>query len=380
MKTGVKASVLTCVVMCWAVPAALAQSGPAGYWKGDDGAAPTTAPDSSGNGNNGTYQSGATTSTSVPTVTFPNPRSFSFTTAGAVVNAPTFSWPTGGPVTIAYWNNVTTAQVRNSSAFNVGNTDNPNRFHAHSPWSDSILYWDYGDLGANGRISTNYAAYLNKWTHVALVSEGVGGAFKAIYLDGVLATSQASSDGPKIALTGVNIGRWPGTNLDHAGLIDDFRSLNPMAKIAAQAGVAAGQTEPGAPTGLLAAAGANYGEIQLNWTALAGATSYILRRGTTPGGPYPTAIPVTGTSYLDTGLANNTPYYYVLAAVNTLGTGPNSAVASAITLALPPRTQKVGNENDPCGCGSIPGSPDWTLPALALMIATAVVLARSRTG
>lgn len=377
MKTGVKASVLTYILTCGVGSAALAQTGPAGYWKGDDGAAPTTAADSSGNGNNGTYQSGATTSTSVPTLTFANPSSFSFTTAGAVVNAPGFSWPTGGPVTVAFWNNVTTAQVRNSSAFNVGDMNTPNRFHAHAPWSDSNLYWDYGDLGTNGRISTNYTAYLNKWTHVALVSAGVGGNFRAIYLDGVLVTSQASSDGPQVALTGVSIGRWSAAG-DHQGLIDDFRIYSRVLTAAEINALFMGETEPGAPTGLTAAPGAGFGEIQLNWTALAGATSYVLKRGTMSGGPYSTSIPVTGTSYLDTGLANSTTYYYVLAAVNTLGTGPDSSQAGATTLSLPPRTQRVGNENDPCGCGSIPGAPNAALPVLALAIAAALVLARPR--
>jgi hypothetical protein len=376
MKTGVNASILTCIVTFCAVPAAMAQTGPAGYWKGDDGTVPTNAVDSSGNGNNGTYQSGATTSPSVPTLTFPNASSFSFTTTGAIVSAPGFSWPTGGPVTVAYWNNVTTAQVRNSSAFNVGNTDQPNRFHAHSPWSDSVLYWDYGDIGTTGRISASYATYLNKWTHVALVSEGVGGAFRAIYFDGVLAASMTSSDGPKVPLTGVGIGRWPGPNLDHAGLIDDFRIYNRVLSAAQIQALAMGQTEPSAPTGLTAATGAAYGEIQLNWSATPSATSYILRRGTAPGGPYTTSIPVSGTSYLDTGLGNNTVYYYVVAAVATLGTGPNSAEASGITRALPPRTQKIGNENDPCGCGSIPPVPDLKFLILALTAAGAVLLRR----
>lgn len=380
MKTGVGKSILTVVLLLCGVRAALAQTGPVGYWKGDDGAAPTNAADSSGFNHPGLYQSGATTSVSAPVLTFANASSMSFTTAGAVVNASTFPWATGGPVTVAYWNNVTTAQVRNSSAFNVGNMDTPNRFHAHSPWSDSNIYWDYGDLGTTGRISTSYAAYLNKWTHVALVSEGVGGAFKAIYLDGVLAVSATSSDGPKVALTGANIGRWPGTNLDHQGLIDDFRIYDRVLTAGQIAALAAGQTEPVAPTGLTAAPTANYGEIQLNWNSVPGATGYILRRGTASGGPYGTSIPVSGTSYLNTGLGNNTNYFYVVAAVNGLGTSPDSAQAAATTIALPPRTQKVGNDSGRCGCAAIAPPSGWTLSLLALILAATVVLRRSSAG
>jgi hypothetical protein len=368
----------TVAIVLGAATSARAQAGPVGYWKGDDGGPPPTgniAADSSGFGSNGTYQSGATTSASVPTLQFTNATSMSFTVAGATVSAPTFSWPTGGPVTVAFWNNVTTAQVRNSSAFTVGNMDTPNRFHVHAPWSDSNIYWDYGDLGGTGRISTNYTAYLNKWTHVALVSTGNGGNFKAIYLDGVLIVSAASSDGPDVAMTGVNIGRWPANGLDHQGLIDDFRIYDRVLSAAQIAQLAAGLSEPPAPAGLTAVPGA-MGQILLAWTAAQFATSYTLLRGTTPGGPYPTVIPVAGTAYTDTGLANGTTYYYVVSGIGSVGVGPNSAEASATTLTPPPpppRTAKGGNDTGRCGCGSVPpggiGAWGWTLLALSTALA-----------
>jgi hypothetical protein len=354
-----------------AASTAAAQSGPVGYWKGDDGAGPTNALDSSGFGNNGTYQSGATTSTSVPTLQFPNTHSMQFTTAGAIVDAPGFSWPTGGPVTVAYWNNVTTAQVRNSSAFNVGNTDQPNRFHAHSPWSDSNLYWDYGDIGTTGRISASYTTSLNKWTHVALVSAGIGGNFKAIYLDGVQVATAATSDGPDVPLTGIGIGRWPGPNLDHAGMIDDFRIYDRVLTQAQITALAGGFTEPAAPTGLMATPG--LGQIMLTWNASAGATSYNLKYATSTGGPY-TTVPVAGTSYNHTGLPDTTTYYYVVSAIGTLGEGPNSPEISATTLTPPPPPPRTGtNRRSDCGCASIPvpGLWPWSLLALALALGLA---------
>jgi hypothetical protein len=88
--------------------------------------------------------------------------------------------------------------------------------------------WDYGDIGGNGRISTSYAGKIGKWTHVALVSGGAGGNFKAIYLDGVLAASADVSDGPSHTITGLDIGRSPeslGGDF-HLGRIDDFRIYN----------------------------------------------------------------------------------------------------------------------------------------------------------
>ena len=116
-------------------------SGMKGYWRGDDGAAPTIATDSTANGYNGTYQNGATTSATVPTLQFANPTSMTFAGGNQYVDIPGFSFNGNGPITVAYWNYVATADVRNSSAFTIGNQDQPNRCHAHSPWGDKILYW-----------------------------------------------------------------------------------------------------------------------------------------------------------------------------------------------------------------------------------------------
>ncbi|WP_227793620.1 glycoside hydrolase family 6 protein [Paenibacillus guangzhouensis] len=82
-------------------------------------------------------------------------------------------------------------------------------------------------------------------------------------------------------------------------------------------------TVPAPPTGLTATAG-NV-QAALSWTASNNATSYNVKRSTTSSGPYTTvAVGVTGTSYMDTGLTNDTTYYYVVSAVNSAGESPNS--------------------------------------------------------
>jgi fibronectin type 3 domain-containing protein len=91
------------------------------------------------------------------------------------------------------------------------------------------------------------------------------------------------------------------------------------------------QAAPAAPTGLTATA-ASSSQIDLSWTASAGATSYNVKRATVSGGPYTTiATGVTGTSYSNTGLSAGTTYYYVVSAVNAGGESANSAEASAAT-------------------------------------------------
>jgi fibronectin type 3 domain-containing protein len=95
---------------------------------------------------------------------------------------------------------------------------------------------------------------------------------------------------------------------------------------------------PSAPTGVAATAGNT--QIGLRWTAVAGATSYNVYRGTTPGGEgaSPVATGITTPSFTDTGLTDGTTYYYRVTAVNLGGeSGPSaevSATAQFLILAI----------------------------------------------
>lgn len=90
---------------------------------------------------------------------------------------------------------------------------------------------------------------------------------------------------------------------------------------------------PVAPTNLVAS-GSNE-KVILNWTQSPTAVTYDVERGTAPGGPYTIiAEYVTGSTYTDYSVANNQPYYYVLAAVNSVGTGSYSNEAAALPSAV----------------------------------------------
>lgn len=86
---------------------------------------------------------------------------------------------------------------------------------------------------------------------------------------------------------------------------------------------------PSAPVGLTAAAG--NGQVTLAWTASPGATSYDVYAGNIPGGERatPIATGVTATTYIATGLANGTPYYYKVTALSNDGASGFSNEASA---------------------------------------------------
>jgi trimeric autotransporter adhesin len=90
-------------------------------------------------------------------------------------------------------------------------------------------------------------------------------------------------------------------------------------------------TPPAAPAGLTATA-AGQTQINLSWGAVAGATSYNVYRSTTSGGPYTLAGSSATTSFSNTGLTCNTPYFYVVRAVTGCESA-NSAQATATTSA-----------------------------------------------
>jgi uncharacterized protein YjdB/fibronectin type 3 domain-containing protein len=111
-----------------------------------------------------------------------------------------------------------------------------------------------------------------------------------------------------------------------------------------------GSTTPSAPTDL-AATGGN-AQVTLNWTAVSGATSYTVYRGTSSGSETIVASGITETTYTNTGLVNGTQYFYRVSAEVTSGdaiaTSAYSNEASATTIEVVPSaptnlTAKPGN-------------------------------------
>ena len=87
---------------------------------------------------------------------------------------------------------------------------------------------------------------------------------------------------------------------------------------------------PEVPVNLLIDAGDS--EIALEWdnNRQFAFSNFILRRATTPSGPYSNIASLTESSFLDTGLTNGITYYYVVAAENSIAeTSANSSEVSA---------------------------------------------------
>jgi hypothetical protein len=109
---------------------------------------------------------------------------------------------------------------------------------------------------------------------------------------------------------------------------------------------------PAAPT-LSISAGPNYTPVvSLGWTAVPNATSYNILRGSQSGTEtqYATVNAPT-TSYADAGVAFQQTYFYVVQAAVGAQVSARSNEVSGTPQPLPPRTEKKGSEDEPCGCG-----------------------------
>jgi TatA/E family protein of Tat protein translocase len=81
-----------------------------------------------------------------------------------------------------------------------------------------------------------------------------------------------------------------------------------------------------APGGLTAKPGR--GQVSINWTPTAGASTYNVKRSGTSGGPYALIASTAATSYSDDGLVAGT-YYYVVTAIGSSGESANSIEVSS---------------------------------------------------
>jgi alpha-tubulin suppressor-like RCC1 family protein len=150
---------------------------------------------------------------------------------------------------------------------------------------------------------------------------------------------------------------------------------------------------PGIPASLIAAAGNKQATIR--WSSPSNGVTFTVKRSLTSGGPYfPISVPgqfLTPTSYVDSGLANGTTYYYVVAASNQFGLSSDSAevqatpgfrplsvasgeAASHCLAILPDRTAWAWGDNrgGQLGNGRSSGQSDTPVEVVTLREVTAV--------
>ncbi len=132
----------------------------------------------------------------------------------------------GRATTVEYWALVATEDVGNRSSFSIGEADDAERrFQAHAPWRDNKLFFDHGDYRNGGRLETAYDNALDRWTHVALTSNGINDMH--LYLDGREVARSSFGSTPGLLRT-MAIGANPFGGFRFKGRMSDVRVWNVM--------------------------------------------------------------------------------------------------------------------------------------------------------
>jgi subtilisin family serine protease/fibronectin type 3 domain-containing protein len=125
---------------------------------------------------------------------------------------------------------------------------------------------------------------------------------------------------------------WLGANTTYWYKVSAVDSTGEGSQAATISGKTLAASTIAAPTGLTAT-GVSKGQINLNWTAVTGATKYIIYRATSQTGTYSYVGTSTTNAYSNAWLGANTTYWYKVSSVNTTGEGAPSVVVSGKTLA-----------------------------------------------
>ncbi len=300
-----------------AIPSTVA-GGLIGYWKFDEGSG-TTATDSSGNNNSGAL---VNTPAWVPGKVGPSALQFNAANLQFVSVSDSASLdPTNG-LTITAWINAANWSG-NRRVLQKGNSDNQYRLLAEG----GVFKFD---LTGVGTLTTTLPS-VSTWIHVAGTWNGTT---MVIYYNGVSKASLVASGTNGTTTDSLAIGakNGSGTAGDYfQGSLDDVRVYNRGLSASEIAVVMAPPL--GVPTGLTATPG--NAQVSLTWAAASGATSYNVKGSTNNGGPYTILASPTSTVYTNTGLVNDTTYYYVVSALNASGESANSAQASATPFGPP---------------------------------------------
>jgi Concanavalin A-like lectin/glucanases superfamily len=178
-------------------------------------------------------------------------------------------------------------------------------------------------------ITAPTALPIGVWTHVAVSLSGTVGTY---YINGVAVASN-----PSLTLRPVDLGitnrNYIGksqfvSDPGYKGAMDDFQIHN---RALTPARVASLAMPPSAPVGVTAIAGE--GKITLNWNPVTGVDGYFVKRSTFIGGPYNViAWQASGVAFVDSSVVVGTSYYYVITSSRSGAESARSGVVSAVPL------------------------------------------------
>jgi hypothetical protein len=131
-------------------------------------------------------------------------------------------------ITISCWQKVISGDQKQDALFYFGIGTGAGfapRLLCHGPFSDSTLYWDYGNpSGGSGRASTSYTTYYGAFAYITLVYNNANG-LHAIYINGSLIQSHTSSTSNP-ALTGFIINAYDTGGVFGVRQVDEPRLSN----------------------------------------------------------------------------------------------------------------------------------------------------------
>jgi len=343
---------------------------PVGYWTLDDTKSP--AADSAGNAPGAWMGPPTRITTAIPTFSYENPSALNFVDNGtdhfvSIANSGTLDTLQMNSYSISAW-------FRPASVPPGRGGDN-NAYYAivvKPGYHEGLVYdyarqfqfqhWGVDATGAGqwtGTGTYGVAYPPGTWYHVVATWDRPAGVL-SIYVNGDLIRQTSTT--PNLASRDFGTSPWyigiAGPSYatykwQANGSVDDVRLYN-FALDAAQVGVLAAGVPP--PTALTATTPTPR-EITLNWSAPPQPVTYTYNVERDDGGGFFLAIATghQGTSFVDTNVLPFSPYRYRVLAVSVGTSGP-SGTATATRVEPPPRTSPVGNERDPCGCGSA-GAP-----------------------
>jgi hypothetical protein len=180
----------------------------------------------------------------------------------------------------------------------------------------------FGTGNPDMTIASTTAINDGAWHQCVATREQDDGAL-AIYVDGSLQATGTGGTNLLGAATYLRFGsRQSGANYFN-GSLDDIRIYNRVLGSSEVTALYLDSAAPAsAPTNLVAIA--SNGHVSLSWSGVPAMSGYDLLRATNSGGPYTSVAILSDTSYTDSSIANATTYYYVVAAVNSLGDGTDS--------------------------------------------------------
>ncbi|OIO02788.1 hypothetical protein COY52_12005 [Candidatus Desantisbacteria bacterium CG_4_10_14_0_8_um_filter_48_22] len=212
---GVMLAVSLCSLWLGCYAADAPEKGLIAYWSFDEGSG-NTAKDMSGKGHNGTIYGAKYEKGKAGTC-------LSFDGVDNFVSVPDFADAPVSEITILVWQK--TGEARAQSTLSNFPDDYKDRINFHIPWSDGTVYWDFGDITAEGRLSyIPDQEIVGTWQHFAFVASESENCMK-IYRNGV---EEASKDGMcpySGAPRGIYIGLLDGANF-FIGEIDELKMYN----------------------------------------------------------------------------------------------------------------------------------------------------------